>query len=89
MRIVYGLAIGLMLSVAAVPVAPAKAAGRSCAMIRGHGIGVTDGIARWMANKAVTDSAKKWASDGRHSLTPVKISCSGFSCSGAAKACRG
>jgi hypothetical protein len=62
-------------------------AAAKCAMIRGTGIGVTDGIARWMANKAVVDSATKWANGGRHSLTPVKISCSGLSCSGAAKAC--
>lgn len=60
----------------------------SCAMIRGAGIGVTEGIARWMANKAVTDSAAKWAAGGKHTLAPVKITCSGFSCNGAAKACK-
>ncbi len=60
----------------------------TCAMIRGSGIGATDGIARWMANKAVTDSAAKWAGTSKHTLAPVKLTCSGFSCSGAAKACK-
>ena len=72
--------------VATIPT-PAVAAG-SCAMIRGSGIGATEGIARWMANKAVTDSAAKWAAGKPHRLGAVKITCSAFSCSGAAKACR-
>ena len=68
--------------------APASAASH-CAMIRGSGIGATEGIARWMANKAVTDSAKKWAGEAPYRLFPVKITCSSyFSCSGAARACR-
>ena len=78
-------AIGVAL-IAAMPATPADAA--SCAMIRGSGIGATEGIARWMANKAVTDSAAKWAGTSKYRLDPVKITCSGFSCSGAAKACR-
>ena len=71
---------------ASIPLNAADAA--SCAMIRGSGIGATEGIARWMANKAVTDSAAKWASNGPHKLDTVKIACSGFSCSGATKACK-
>jgi hypothetical protein len=64
------------------------AAAKSCAMIRGSGLGVTESIARWMANKAVTDSAAKWAAGAAHKLGPVKLTCSGFSCQGAAKACK-
>ena len=73
-----------IVSFAQVPVARAA----NCAMIRGHGIGATDGIARFMANKAVTDSAAKFAPAGKYTLTPVKLTCSGFSCSGEAKACK-
>ena len=67
-----------------VPVAEAA----NCAMIRGHGVGATDGIARFMANKAVTDSTAKFAPAGKYTLSPVKLTCSGFSCSGEAKACK-
>ena len=66
---------------------PADAASR-CARIKGQGIGITDSIARWMATKAVKDSAAKWANGGKHSLSKVHLSCSGLSCSGEAKACR-
>ena len=69
-------------------VAPTPAAAKSCAMFRGSGIGITEGIARWMASKAVTDSAKKWAGDAKLTLAPVKLTCSGFSCSGAARGCK-
>ena len=72
---------------ASVVLAP-KSEAASCAMIRGTGIGATDGIARWMASKAVTDSAAKWAAGGKHTLTPIKLTCGGFSCDGAAKACK-
>lgn len=79
----------LTLLIAAAALVPAAVpADAKCAMIRGSGIGVTDGIARWMANKAVTDSAAKWANGAKYSLSPVKISCTNaLSCSGAAKAC--
>lgn len=60
----------------------------SCAMIRGTGVGITEGIARWMATKAVTDSAAKWAAGAKHTLAPVKLTCGAFSCDGAAKACK-
>ena len=60
----------------------------SCAMIRGTGVGLTDGIARFMATKAVTDSAAKYAPAGKYTLSPVKLNCSGLSCQGAAKACK-
>ena len=84
------IATALLLSAAAiVNFAQVPAAGAAnCAMIRGHGIGATDGIARFMANKAVTDSAAKFAPAGKYTLTPVKLTCSGFSCSGEAKACK-
>lgn len=76
-------------ALAIAPIALATSAdAKSCAMIRGSGIGVTEGIARWMANKAVTDSAAKWAAGATHKLSPVKITCSGLSCQGAAKACK-
>ncbi len=65
--------------------APAEAA---CIGVGGTGIGVTEGIARWMANKATVDSAKKWANGKRYSLSTVRIACSGLSCTGKAKACR-
>lgn len=80
-------AVALLLLLAA-HAPPSMAAEKSCAMIRGSGIGVTEGIARWMANKAVADSAAKWSGNARHKLSPVKITCSGFGCSGAARACR-
>lgn len=79
-----GIAAVTLASLAFVPSAQAA----KCALIRGSGIGATEGIARWMANKAVTDSAAKWAAGAKHKLSPVKISCSGFSCSGEAKACK-
>ena len=60
----------------------------SCVRVRGHGIGATEGIARFMANKAVVDSAAKFAPAGKYTLSPVKLSCSGFSCDGEAKACK-
>ncbi len=41
-----------------------------------------------MANKAVVDSAAKYAPAGKYTLSPVKLACSGFSCSGEAKACK-
>jgi hypothetical protein len=73
--------------VAALAAGPPAEAG-SCIGVGGTGIGITKGIARWMANKATVDSAKKWANGARLSVTPVKISCSGLSCHGRAKACR-
>ena len=66
----------------------ATSADAACAMIKGQGIGATEGIARFMATKAVTDSAAKYAPAGKYTLAPVKLSCSGFSCTGAAKACK-
>lgn len=71
-----------LLSLSVLPEANAA----TCAMIRGSGIGATEGIARFMATKAVTDSAAKYSA--KHTLTPVKVTCSGFSCQGAAKACK-
>ena len=72
----------------AIAASPGIAEAASCAMIRGTGLGATDGIARWMASKAVTDSAAKWAGAAKHTLSPIKLTCSGFSCDGAAKACK-
>ncbi|MEZ5850918.1 MAG: hypothetical protein R3D68_09765 [Hyphomicrobiaceae bacterium] len=65
---------------------PASAA--KCARIKGTGYGVTDGIARWMASKAVTDSAAKWAGKSKYKLGAIKLTCSGLSCKGAARACK-
>ena len=76
------LAATAIASLTALPAADAA----NCAMIRGTGIGATEGIARFMATKAVTDSAVKFAP--KYTLTPVKLTCSGLSCQGAAKACK-
>lgn len=51
-------------------------------------IGVTEGIARWMAGKAAADSARTWAVGQRQTPPRVQISYSGLSCAGKAKACR-
>ena len=82
------VALSLGVVIAAGIALPPAADAASCALIRGSGIGATEGIARWMANKAVTDSAAKWAGTAKHTLAPVQITCSGFSCSGSAKACK-
>lgn len=71
-----------------VSVLPGPAEAAKCALIKGSGTGLTEGIARWMANKAVTDSAAKWAAGAAHTLTPVKLTCSTFNCDGSAKACK-
>lgn len=78
----------LAIAAAALLLLPAlpEANAATCAMIRGTGIGATEGIAHFMATKAVTDSAAKYS--GKHTLSPVKVTCSGFSCQGAAKACK-
>ncbi len=77
-------AVGLGLAASAT-----SAEARSCAMIRGKGYGLTDGISKWMATQAVANSAHKWAGEKKHKLSPVKVSCvSPFECSGAAKACK-
>ena len=75
-------------SVIALPATPAK--DTHCAMINGSGIGLTEGIARWMATNAVIDSANKWASSSKYTLAPVKVSCTNanLSCKGSAKACK-
>lgn len=83
--VAIGVTAAALLSIAFAPVADAK---RQCALIRGSGIGISEGIARWMANKAVTDSAAKWAAGARYTVAPTKLSCSGLSCSGHAKACK-
>jgi hypothetical protein len=88
MRRSIAISLAASIIVAGLAGSPSPAEARSCALIQGSGTGLTEGIARWMANKAVVDSAKKWAKDGAHTLTPVKITCSGFSCDGAAKACK-
>ncbi len=82
------LAAVTAIAFAALSVLPAPASAAKCALIRGSGSGITEGIARWMANKAVTDSAAKWAASAKHTLTPVKLTCSGFNCDGEAKACK-
>ena len=87
-HVLLGAAMAAALTVALAAGAPRPADAASCAMIRGSGIGAVESIARWMANKAVTDSAAKWAGGAKHTLSPVKITCSGFSCDGAAKACK-
>lgn len=71
-------------SLAHVPAANAT----HCTLIRASGIGLTDGIARWMATQAVTDSANKWAAGAKYKLSPAKISCTGLNCKGEAKACK-
>ena len=76
--------IVVVASSALVPAADAA----TCARIRGHGIGATQGIARFMAKKAVTDSAAKYAPPGKYTLTPVQLTCTGLKCSGEAKACK-
>ena len=73
---------------AATTVISAPSAEAACSRIRGHGIGATEGIARFMANKAVVDSAAKYAPAGKYTLSPVKLTCSGLNCSGEAKACK-
>ena len=82
------IAAAALLAVTAVTNVPSADAAGSCARIKGHGIGATEGIARFMANKAVVDSAAKYAPAGQYTLSPVKLNCSGMSCSGEAKACK-
>ena len=82
------LAAAALLAATTVISPPSADAAGSCARIKGHGIGATEGIARFMANKAVVDSAAKYAPAGQYTLSPVKLTCSGMSCSGEAKACK-
>ena len=82
-------AAALLTAAAIASLAFLPAAGAAtCSRIKGHGIGATEGIARFMANKAVTDSAAKYAPAGKYTLSPVKLTCTGLSCSGEAKACK-
>jgi hypothetical protein len=85
-KCILAAACAAVLLTAGLSATPASAA--KCALIKGTGYGVTDGIARWMASKAVTDSAAKWAGAAKYKLGAIKLKCSGLSCSGAARACK-
>lgn len=83
---IFATACAAVLLTAGLGVIPASAG--KCVRIKGTGYGVTDGIARWMASKAVTDSAAKWAGTSKYKMGAIKLKCEGLSCSGAARTCK-
>jgi hypothetical protein len=66
------------------------ASAAKCIKAGGWGTGVTEGVAKFMAEAAVKNQAKAWGGD-KVKIGPVSHSCKftlGFECSASARACK-
>lgn len=90
MRVLHTTSLAAVLLAATVAVAPALAAPK-CIKAGGIGNGITEGIAQFMAEAAMKNSAKAWGGDAVK-IGKVAQSCKwetvAFSCTASARACK-